>query len=118
MEEQTWPARPIYSRRRVLALGGAAVAAAILAACGNDDNDSSGRHDGARGRHDRRVHRRHDSGHGRHDARAPTDTAAVDTHGTDAAGGTNAAKFGGGGGDGTLKIGFTAPLTGAAGGLR
>ena len=41
MEDQTWPAKPIYSRRRILALGGAAAAAAaILAACGSDDDAS------------------------------------------------------------------------------
>ena len=34
-----------------------------------------------------------------------------------AAGGGNAAKFGGGGGDGTVKIGFTVPLTGALAGF-
>ena len=44
--------------------------------------------------------------------------------GTTAAGGTppatgngNAAQFGGGGGDGTVKIGFTVPLTGALAGF-
>ena len=34
-----------------------------------------------------------------------------------ATGGSNAAKFGGGGGDGTVKIGFTAPLTGPLAGF-
>ena len=54
MEDQTWPERPIYSRRRVLALGGAAAAAAaILAACGSDSSKSDATTCGS-GRHDRR----------------------------------------------------------------
>ena len=38
-------------------------------------------------------------------------------HGRRGRRGTNAAKFGGGGGDGTVKIGFTAPLTGPLAGF-
>ncbi len=38
-------------------------------------------------------------------------------NGTCRSGGGNVAKFGGGGGDGTVKIGFTAPLTGALAGF-
>ena len=115
MEDQTWPARPIYSRRRILALGGAAAAAAaILAACGSDDDAS-----------DATTAPAGDTAAPRGDTTAaPVDTAAP-TPDRDrrrrprppAAGGSNAAKFGGGGGDGTVKIGFTAPLTGPLAGF-
>lgn len=91
---------PGMSRRRVLALGGGAALAAFLAACGGDDDDTSS------------------------DESADTDPAPVDTDPpasdpavTVPASGTNAARFGGGGGDGTIKIGFTAPLTGALAGF-
>ena len=49
-------------------------------------------------------------------APTPTETVAVNTT-EPTSGGPNAAKFGGGGGDGTVKIGFTAPLTGALAGF-
>ena len=110
MEDQTWPVRPIYSRRRVLALGGGAAAAAILAACGSDKKSSSTS--------------------AAPTSAAPTSAAPASTTGsggstaatspaasTPSVGGTNAAKFGGGGGDGTVKIGFTAPLTGPLAGF-
>jgi branched-chain amino acid transport system substrate-binding protein len=112
MEEETWPLRPIYSRRRVLALGGAAAAAAILAACGSDAKKSGGTAAPAgttAGAADTTVA----SGG---TTAAVTDTVVVNTS-APAAGGTNAAKFGGGGGDGTVKIGFTAPLTGPLAGF-
>jgi branched-chain amino acid transport system substrate-binding protein len=115
MQDQTWPARPFYSRRHVLALGGGAVAAALLAACGSDDNKS-------------------EATTGPVATNAPGGTTAPE--GTTAPGATsapgattapegtvpstgngNAAKFGGGGGDGTVKIGFTAPLTGPLAGF-
>ena len=52
---------------------------------------------------------------------AETASTEAETAATEAvvpsAGGTNSAKFGGGGGDGTLKIGFTAPLTGPLAGF-
>jgi branched-chain amino acid transport system substrate-binding protein len=112
MDDQTWPARPIYSRRHILALGGGAAAAAILAACGSDEKASNATSAPA--------------GDGT-TAGAPETTAAApaadttDAGGTTpaapAAGGSNAAKFGGGGGDGTVKIGFTAPLTGPLAGF-
>ena len=112
MEDETWPVRPIYSRRRVLALGGAAATAAILAACGSDSTNSAATNvPGGT-------------------AAAGTGTTAAATATTAAAGGTaaagttpasggsgNAAQFGGGGGDGVVKIGFTAPLTGPLAGF-
>jgi branched-chain amino acid transport system substrate-binding protein len=113
MEDQTWPERPFYSRRHILALGGAAAAAAILAACGSDDTAASTT--AAAG----------DTTPPAADATtapvdtaapAPTDTVAVQTTAAGAGGG-NAAKFGGGGGDGTVKIGFTVPLTGSLAGF-
>ncbi len=113
MEDETWPVRPIFSRRRVLALGGAAAAAAILAACGSDSSNSAATNAPAGGT-----------------AAGATGTTAGATATTAAAGGTaagnttaaaggsgNAAQFGGGGGDGTVKIGFTAPLTGPLAGF-
>jgi branched-chain amino acid transport system substrate-binding protein len=112
MEDQTWPARPIYSRRRILALGGAAAAAAaILAACGSDDDAASTT--AAAGGTGAPVDTT-----AAPDTAAPTpsETVAVNTT-APSAGGSNAAKFGGGGGDGTVKIGFTAPLTGALAGF-
>jgi branched-chain amino acid transport system substrate-binding protein len=114
MEDQTWPAKPIYSRRRILALGGAAAAAAaILAACGSDDDSSSATaapSDGTAAPSDTAAP---DTA-----APTPTETVAVNTTApSTGGGGSNAAKFGGGGGDGTVKIGFTAPLTGALAGF-
>jgi branched-chain amino acid transport system substrate-binding protein len=112
MEDQTWPARPIYSRRHILALGGGAAAAALLAACGSDSKSNSTT-----------------APAGGTAAPAATTTAAPASATTAAASGTvavgtsapaqisNAAKFGGGGGDGTVKIGFTVPLTGSLAGF-
>ena len=114
MEDQTWPERPIYSRRRILALGGAAAAAAaILAACGSDEQQQRC-HDGTRRRHRRllRTPAAPDTA-----APTPTETVAVRHHRADRGWSGNAAKFGGGGGDGTVKIGFTAPLTGPLAGF-
>lgn len=100
---------PALSRRRVLALGGGAALATVLAACGGDDDDASAESTAS-------------GDTGSADATsapgttgAPGTTAAAGT--PPASGGTNAATFGGGGGDGTVKIGFTAPLTGALAGF-
>ncbi len=114
MDEQIWPVTPVYGRRRILVLGGGAAAAAFLAACGSDEATPAPAGDTT-------------------SAPATDGTTAGTTAGTPApgsdttvasggtapapAGGTNAAKFGGGGGDGTVKIGFTAPLTGPLGGF-
>ena len=114
MEDQTWPVKPIYSRRRILALGGAAAAAAaILAACGDDDASdatTAPAGDTAAPAADTTAAPADTA------APTPTETVAVETTAA-AAGGGNAAKFGGGGGDGTVKIGFTAPLTGPLAGF-
>jgi branched-chain amino acid transport system substrate-binding protein len=115
MEDQTWPERPMYSRRRILALSGGAAAVAILAACGSDSKSATTNAPAG-------------------DTAAPvgattapavsattpvgaTTPASTPASAPAATGGTNAAKFGGGGGDGTVKIGFTAPLTGALSGF-
>ena len=89
------------SRRRFLGLAGAGGLAAALAACGSSSKSASTTA-----------------------AAAATTTAggasAVTTAAggaTAAAGGTNAMKFGGGGKDGKLKIGFTAPLSGPLAGF-
>ncbi|HEX3088166.1 MAG TPA: ABC transporter substrate-binding protein, partial [Ilumatobacteraceae bacterium] len=113
MEDQTWPERPIYSRRRILALGGAAAAAAaFLAACGSDDNGNTSATTTPAGGSGA------PSDTAAPDTAAPTPTETVAVNTTEpTSGGPNAAKFGGGGGDGTVKIGFTAPLTGALAGF-
>jgi branched-chain amino acid transport system substrate-binding protein len=113
MEDQTWPERPIYSRRRILALGGAAAAAAaFLAACGSDDNGNTSATTTPAGGSAA------PSDTAAPDTAAPTPTETVAVNTTEpTSGGPNAAKFGGGGGDGTVKIGFTAPLTGALAGF-
>ena len=113
MEDQNWPERPIYSRRRILALGGAAAAAAaFLAACGSDDNGSTSATTTPAGGSAA------PSDTAAPDTAAPTPTETVAVNTTEpTSGGPNAAKFGGGGGDGTVKIGFTAPLTGALAGF-
>ena len=113
MEDQTWPERPIYSRRRILALGGAAAAAAaFLAACGSDDNGNTSATTTPAGGSGA------PSDTAAPDTAAPTPTETVAVNTTEpTSGGPNAAKFGGGGGDGTVKIGFTAPLTGPLAGF-
>ena len=113
MEDQTWPQRPIYSRRRILALGGAAAAAAaFLAACGSDSNSS----DATSAPAGTSAPSAATGAPAATAAPTPTETVAVQTS-APAAGNGNAAKFGGGGGDGTVKIGFTVPLTGALAGF-
>ena len=112
MEDETWPMRPIYSRRRVLALGGAAAAAAILAACGSDSNSAATNAPAG----DTAAGAAGTTAAATATTAAVGDTAAGNT--TAASGGSgNAAQFGGGGGDGTVKIGFTAPLTGPLAGF-
>jgi branched-chain amino acid transport system substrate-binding protein len=88
-------------RRRFMVLGGAGVAAAVLAACGSDSGGSSdttaapGTTAAAPGT----------------TAAAPGTTAAAP--GTTTGGGTGGVQTGGGGGDGEIKIGFVTPATGA-----
>ncbi|HEX2783164.1 MAG TPA: ABC transporter substrate-binding protein [Ilumatobacteraceae bacterium] len=112
MEDQTWPERPIYSRRRILALGGGAAAAALLAACGSDSKSSSTT--AAAGGTTPPASQTTAAPSGA--TTPPPDTVASGTS-APAAGNGNAAKFGGGGGDGTVKIGFTVPLTGSLAGF-
>ena len=86
------------TRRRLLGLGGSAVAAAVLAACGSSAKTVAPA------------------------STTPTTagtgaTSAVATTAAMAIGSGNAAKFGGGGKDGKVKIGFTAPLTGPLAGF-
>lgn len=104
------------SRRRFISLTGAGLAAGVLAACGSSSKSGSG-----------------DSAGGTTTAAAGGDTTATTaaasggatttaaggaaTTAASAGGGTNAMKFGGGGKDGKLKIGFTAPLSGALAGF-
>ncbi|MGH9134661.1 MAG: ABC transporter substrate-binding protein [Ilumatobacteraceae bacterium] len=105
---EKWLNEWLMSRRRLLAFGSSAAAAAFLAACGDDDDGGAA-------------------------DTTPTDTGSADTTPGDttpgdttpattpattpSAGGANAAQFGGGGGDGAIKIGFTAPLTGPLAGF-
>ena len=115
MDEQIWPATPVYGRRRILVLGGGAAAAAFLAACGSDEATPAPAGDTtptpAGGTNTTQP--------ATDGTPAPAGDTTVASGGTAPApaGGTNAAKFGGGGGDGTVKIGFTAPLTGPLGGF-
>jgi len=92
-----------YSRRRVLILGGGAVlSAVVIAACGDDSGSAT------------------TTGGGAGTTAGGAGTTAAGGAATTAAGaaaGVNAAQFGGGGGDGTVKIGFTAPLTGPLAGF-
>jgi branched-chain amino acid transport system substrate-binding protein len=114
MDGQLSPPRQIYSRRRILALGGSA--AALLAACGNNDvvSDASvvpgGPASAAPVGSDVTLPLAPTA------VPLPSETVVINTtvpSDTPA----NAAAFGGGGTDGTLKIGFTAPLTGALAGF-
>lgn len=97
------------SRRRLLTFGSSAAAAAFLVACGGDDDDEAGGGNTTPG----------DTTPGDTTAAtAPPGTTGDTTAGTTApAGGANAAQFGGGGGDGSIKIGFTVPLTGPLAGF-
>jgi branched-chain amino acid transport system substrate-binding protein len=90
------------SRRRFLGLTGAGLSAAVLAACGSSSKSDSGAGTTA-GSSGTTV--------------AGGSGAATTTGGATATGGANAAKFGGGGKDGKIKIGFTAPLSGALAGF-
>ena len=114
MGEPIWPARPIYSRRHIFALGGAAAAAAILAACGSDNKSSVAT--AASGESTAVSATDATPPPANTAAPLPIETAVVNTS-APSTGGTNAAKFGGGGGDGEIKIGLTAPLTGALAGF-
>jgi branched-chain amino acid transport system substrate-binding protein len=98
--EQSWERQ--FGRRQFIVLSGGAALAAMLAACGDDDDDSTATTAPA-------------TGAPATDAPATTAGGAATT--APAAGGATAAQFGGGGGDGTLKIGFTAPLTGGLAGF-
>src|SRR6478735_5036301 len=108
-EVETWPARPLFSRRRALALGAAAAATAFLAACGNDEGNTVA---ATAPVGDTTAPLADSSPPTIGIAPMPDETVVVNTTVPSRAG-TNSALFGGGGGDGTLKIGFTAPLTGA-----
>ena len=99
-QEETEQIRPIFSRRYMLAMAGGTALAATLAACSSSSSGSTTT------------------------TAAPATTAATTTPmagatttAAPATGSGNAAKFGGGGGDGTLKIGFTAPITGPLAGF-
>ena len=98
-QKDSWAPQHGYSRRRVLILGGGAVlSAVVIAACGDDSGSATTT-----------------GGAGTTGGAATTGGAGTTAAG--AAAGANAATFGGGGGDGTVKIGFTAPLTGPLAGF-
>jgi branched-chain amino acid transport system substrate-binding protein len=108
-------------RRHFLTLGGVAAMSAVLAACGSDsDSTDAASAETTAGSAETTGATAETSGAATAEttgaATAETTGAAADTTPA-AAGGANAAKFGGGGGDGTLKIGFTAPLTGPLAGF-
>jgi branched-chain amino acid transport system substrate-binding protein len=89
------------TRRQLLGLGGGTIAAAVLAACGSSKTAAPTATTKAGETATTK-------------AAAPATSAAA---AKPAGGGTNAAKFGGGGKDGKIKIGFTAPLTGPLAGF-
>ncbi len=110
-------------RRHFLTLGGVAAMSAVLAACGSDSASTdaasvettagSAETTGAATAETTGATTAETTGAATAET---TGAVAADTTAV-AAGGANAAKFGGGGKDGTLKIGFTAPLTGPLGGF-
>jgi branched-chain amino acid transport system substrate-binding protein len=107
--------RVLTRRQMMLGAFGSAAAAAILAACGGSDaaetvDTKAAAPAGSAAPPASEAPAGSAAPAG---SEAPAVSAATPTAG----GGTNAAKFGGGGGDGTLKIGFTAPLTGALAGF-
>jgi branched-chain amino acid transport system substrate-binding protein len=100
-DEQVWVRQ--IGRRQFLVMGSGAALAAMLAACGGDDEESSSTTAGA--------------GTDAPGTTAPAAGTTAPAGSVPATGSANAAQFGGGGGDGTLKIGFTAPLTGGLAGF-
>ena len=114
-DNETGQFGPIFSRRYVLAMGGGAALAAVLAACGSD-SESSETTAGAPATTSASTSAAPTTA-GSTGSAGSTTPASTSGSGTPASGGTNAAKFGGGGGDGTFKIGFTAPLTGPLAGF-
>ena len=97
------PSDSALSRRNFLGLTGAGLAAGVLAACGSSSKGNAGATTTAA----------KTGGASTTGAGGATTAAAVAA----AASGPNAMKFGGGGKDGKIKIGFTAPLSGALGGF-
>jgi branched-chain amino acid transport system substrate-binding protein len=91
---ESGPLRPVFSRRLALAIGGGSAVAAALGAC----SDNSGAPTEATGT-------------------SPDGGVTTTPSSGSMAGSANAATFGGGGGDGTVKIGFTVPTTGALAGF-
>jgi branched-chain amino acid transport system substrate-binding protein len=108
-------------RRHFLSLGGVAAMSAVLAACGSDSPSTDAAATEAAGT-DAGTEAASSETSVADTAAAPAETTGAPAAETSAAvaapaGGANAAKFGGGGKDGTLKVGFTAPLTGPLGGF-
>ena len=114
MDDHVWPKQPIYGRRRVLALG-ATAAAAILAACAGDSKNSAATTAPAGETSAADVGTT--AAPAATSAPIPLETVVVNTTPPVGSGSINAAKFGGGGGDGVVKIGFTSPLTGSLAGF-
>jgi len=108
MEQQDdQPMRPVFSRRMVLAMGSGAAVAAFLAACSGDDKGGTATTGAAP----------ETTGAAPETTGAAPETTGAPETTMAPAGNGNAAVFGGGGGDGTIKIGFTAPVTGALAGF-
>jgi branched-chain amino acid transport system substrate-binding protein len=111
-------------RQFVLGALGTVSAAALVAACGSDDGEEAGAGTEAPAETDAAETAAAETVAAEtvaaetSAAAAETSAAATETSAAAVAtGGANAAKFGGGGGDGTVKIGFTAPLTGPLAGF-
>lgn len=123
----------IFTRRKFMAVTGGAIGAVILAACGSDkkavETTAAAEPETTAAAAVSETTAVAAAAETTAAATASETTAAGAAETTAAAaasettaaaapaGGTNAAKFGGGGGDGTLKIGFTVPLTGPLGGF-
>jgi branched-chain amino acid transport system substrate-binding protein len=102
--------RNAMTRRQMLGLGTTGLAAAVLAACGSSSTKADAPATTKAGE--------------TATTKAPEtvttkagETATTKAETAPAGGGKNAAKFGGGGKDGKIKIGFTAPLTGPLAGF-
>ncbi len=112
--------RRILSRRQLM-MGafGSAAAAAVLAACGSSATKAAVPAETAApaAEPEAVVTEAETAATEAETAATEAETAATEPTAPPAVGGANSAKFGGGGGDGTLKIGFTAPLTGPLAGF-
>jgi branched-chain amino acid transport system substrate-binding protein len=122
VEVAVTPTKKLWlDRRHFLTLGGVAAMSAVLAACSSDSTSTDAAAETTAGSAETTAETTGAATSETTGAAATAETTAAGVAETTAAaataGGGNAAKFGGGGKDGTLKIGFTAPLTGPLAGF-